>query len=163
MSAGAFGSPHVDADTSKLAPKFGAAVEDALAECHADPAGDLDVVVFEAGRSEELQEEYYARGRTVKPPETPVTNAQSALYSWHGFLLAVDVISRAHGWDPPPGWWERVAAIFKNHGCKWGGDWIQKDLPHFQWGLCKPSPSPLARQLLARGGVEAVWKVVGAS
>lgn len=92
-----------------------------------------------------------------------MTNAKSNLYSWHGYGLAVDVISEKHFWNPPPGWWDKVAVIFKKHGCKWGGDWKARDLPHFQWGRCKPSPSDRARQLLMEGGLERVWKEVGAA
>jgi peptidoglycan L-alanyl-D-glutamate endopeptidase CwlK len=144
---------------SKLAPLFRASVELAIAECN---AGGLDAFVYEAYRSLELQQIYYARGRTVVPPYKPVTNARSNLYSWHGFCLAVDVVSKAHGWDRPDDWWVAVAVIFKRHGCKWGGDWKQRDLPHHQWGRCKPSPSDLAREILATKGIEAVWVAVGA-
>jgi peptidoglycan L-alanyl-D-glutamate endopeptidase CwlK len=55
-----------------------------------------------------------------------------------------------------------VAQAFVASGCKWGGDWKQKDLPHFQWGKCKPSPSDAARQIIAAQGMEAVWKAVDA-
>ena len=160
MSAG----PVVDRDPAKLAPRFRAAVEAALADCHAD---GLDAYVYEAVRSRDLAVLYYARGRTVKPPERPVTNAPDETYSWHGYGLAVDVISRAHDWDRPTSWFADVAGHFKRHGCKWGGDWKQKDLrqkdlPHFQWGACKPSPSDEARRLLAEGGMPSVWRRVGA-
>jgi hypothetical protein len=146
-------------DLALLAPKFREAVERAVAECNAN---GLDAYVYEGYRSDELQAVYYARGRTVKPPHKPVTNARSNLYSWHGFSLAVDVISRSKGWDRPASWFADVAAIFKKHGCRWGGDWKQVDLPHFQFGKCKPSPSDRARELYAEGGVEAVWKAVEA-
>ena len=153
-------APKVQRDLTLLAPKFQTAVRDAIAECS---AAGLDAIVFETLRSAELQAEYYTRGRTKKPPERPVTNAKSSLYSWHGFGLAVDVISKEHGWSPKDGWWEKVAAIFKRHGCKWGGDWRQVDLPHFQWELCKPSPSDEARSILKDRGLEAVWRAVGAA
>lgn len=145
-----------------LAPRFRQAVEAAVAECR---SLGLRVYVFETYRSPELQREYFARGRTVKPPERPVTNAASNLYSWHGYGLAVDVIEETHGWSPPTGerWFERVAEVFKRHGLKWGGDWRARDLPHFQWGRCKPSPSDRARELLAEGGFERVWREVDAA
>lgn len=158
MSAGG-PAPKVDRDLGKLAPKFRAAVEAAIAECN---AAGLDAYVFEAYRSPELAAEYYARGRKKKPPQRPVTNAPDNLRSWHGYGLAVDVISREHAWAPKDGWWEQVAAIFKRHGLKWGGDWRQRDLPHFQHGKCKPSPSDRARELYDQGGAEAVWQAVGA-
>lgn len=156
MSAGL---PVVDHDVTKLAPAFQRAVEAALFDCAND---GLDAFVYEAMRSAELQALYYARGRTIRPPDKPVTNAQSHLYSWHAFGLAVDVVSRAHGWDRPYTWWAATAAHFGRHGCKWGGSWKQVDLPHHQFGACKPSPSDRARELLASGGLPAVWEACGA-
>lgn len=156
MSAGA---AVVDRDLGKLAPKFRAAAEAGLAACQAD---GIDAMVYEACRSEELQALYYARGRTIIPPTRPVTNARSALYSWHGYGLAVDVISREHGWDRPWTWWVAMAAHFERQGCRWGGAWKSPDPPHVQWGLCKPSPSDRARELLASGGLPAVWAAVHA-
>ncbi len=156
MSAGA---PVVDRDLGKLAPAFRLAVDAGLAACRAD---DLDVIVYEAMRSEELQALYYARGRTIIPPTRPVTNARSALYSWHSYGLSVDCISQAHGWDRPWTWWVAMAAHFERAGCKWGGAWTHPDPPHLQWHLCKPSPSDRARELLASGGLPAVWAAVRA-
>lgn len=167
----------------RLAPAFRKAVEAAVKECR---AAGLDAMVFEAYRSPELQLAYYRRGRTEKPPERPVTNAKSNLYSWHGYGLAVDVISESEGWFNPDGkpelkmlpdrdprraayvakgerWFADVATVFKRHGCKWGGDWESRDTPHMQWGRCKPTPSNRARELLAEGGFERVWREVGAA
>lgn len=160
MSAGAAG-PGPNSDLTLLAPKFRASVEAALAECL---AAGLDAFVFEGFRSQELQTLYYARGRTIIPPTRTVTNAPSNLLSWHGYCLAVDVISKAHLWSPPEGekWFAGVAEIFKRHDCKWGGDWKMADTPHFQWAACRPSPSDAARQLIHVQGVEAVWRAVGA-
>lgn len=160
MSAGQDqGAAHPDSDCGKLAPLFGRAVDAALLECR---LAGLDAYVFEAYRSQALQSAYYARGRSVVPPQHPVTNAPSNLYSWHGYGLAVDVISRAQRWSAPESWFAQVAAIFKKHGCSWGGDWTQRDLPHFQWGLCKPSPSELAREIMSTQGVRAVWQALRA-
>jgi peptidoglycan L-alanyl-D-glutamate endopeptidase CwlK len=155
------GSPEslVSRDMTLLAPRFTKAIEAALAECKSK---GLDAYVYEAYRSNELQAMYYARGRTVIPPEKPVTNAPNNLLSWHGYGLAVDVISRARRWDQPREWFEEVAEVLKRFEVKWGGDWTKPDLPHFQWGKCKPSPSDFARQLIGAEGMQAVWKVVGA-
>jgi hypothetical protein len=150
------------ADLALLAPAFRAAVAAAVADCNAEPRA-LDAMVYETYRANELQAVYYQRGRTVRPPETPVTNAMSNLYSWHGYGLAVDVIHRTKRWGAGDAWFRAVAEVFKRHGCKWGGDWRSPDMPHFQWGLCKPSPSDRARALMRTGGVVAVWEVVGAA
>lgn len=142
-----------------LAPRFRDAVVAALAECR---ELGLEVQVYETYRSAALQAQYWARGRTVKPPLRPVTNARDHLESWHGFGLAVDVIHARLGWGAGRGWYSRVAAVFARHGCVWGGAWQQADLPHFQWGRCRVSPSSRAREVYARGGMAAVWGEVGA-
>ncbi|HYG62226.1 MAG TPA: M15 family metallopeptidase [Thermoanaerobaculia bacterium] len=160
MSAGAGNTvPSVNRDLDLLAPKFRDQVVAAIQAC--EDAG-LDAYVYEGYRSQELQALYYARGRTIIPPTKPVTNASSNLYSWHGYGLAVDVISRSKLWDRPESWFAQVAAIFRQHDCRWGGEWKMRDLPHFQWGRCKPSPSDLARHLISTQGLEAVWRAVGA-
>lgn len=125
-------------------------------------ARGLDALVYEGYRSAELQAHYYARGRTIVPPYAPVTNARSHLESWHGFGLAVDVISRSRGWNAGEEWFGRVAEVFRAHGMRWGGEWVMKDLPHFQWGRCKASPSARAREVFRRDGLRGVWGVVGA-
>lgn len=163
MSAGGdFALPHdalVHDTLELLAPRFALAVEAALTDC--DAAG-LDAVLYETYRTDELQRIYFARGRTRCPPWSPVTNAETNLASWHGLGLAVDVIHRRQRWAAPREWFRAVAQHFKRHGCDWGGDWMHEDLPHFQWGRCKASPSDRARELYAKGGFTAVWKEVEA-
>lgn len=158
MSAG-YNEPTVCSDLSVLAPQFKAGVEAALKECNEK---GYDVIVFETQRSDALAHLYYERGRTTKPPEKPVTNAPTAEKTWHHYGLAVDVISKSDGWNKPYKWWRDVADIFNKHNCKSGIDWKMADLPHHQWYKCKPSPSQIAINLLKEGGVEAVWKAVGA-
>ena len=150
-------------DLGHLAPKFREAVEAALKECN--EVEGLDAIVYEGYRSQALQALYYARGRTVRPPNSTVTNAPTNRYSWHGYGLAVDVVHRVKFWNPGGGekWFAAVAQVFKRHNCSWGGDWKKPDTPHFQWGACKPSPSDDARKLLDSGGVQAVWVAVGAA
>lgn len=160
MSAGKVDSfVAVSRDPERLAPKFRAAVEAAISECNEQ---GIDAWVYEAYRSPELQALYFMRGRTIIPPHHTVTNASSNLYSWHGYGLAVDVISKKFGWNRPESWFAAVAQVFGKHGCRWGGEWRMKDLPHFQWGPCRPSPSDKARALLEDGGLDAVWDAVGA-
>lgn len=157
-------TPGVDRDLDHLAPRFKQAVLDALAECN-NAANNLDAWVYEAHRSQALQALYYARGRTVIPPTSPVTNAPTIANSWHGYGLAVDVVHRKLFWNPPGSleWFRKVAVIFKRHDCRWGGDWTKPDPPHFQWGACQPSPSSEAQSLLATRGEQAVWQAVGAA
>ena len=116
MSAGSAGVARANNSLDTLAPKFRAAVETAVADCNAK---GLDAIVYEAFRSQELQSLYYCRGRTVVPPHEIVTNAASNLFSWHGYGLAVDVISRSHEWDRPESWFAQVAEAFRAAGCRW--------------------------------------------
>ena len=160
MSAGNSSSAlRVHNDIAELAPLFREAVERAIAQCG---VRGLDAVVYEAYRTPELQAEYFSRGRSKRPPFTTVTNAPDNLYSWHGYGLAVDVISRSRQWNAPREWFAAVAEVFKANQCNWGGDWKQADLPHFQWHLCKASPSPEARRMISTQGVVAVWRAVRA-
>lgn len=149
----------IHASLGLLAPRFREAVENALAEC--DRLA-LNAVVYETYRTDALQKIYFARGRTVTPPEKPVTNARDNLSSWHGYGLAVDVIHRTREWDVPISWFRSVAKVFRAHDCDWGGEWKMQDLPHFQWAHMRRSPSQRARDLLASGGLEAVWREVRA-
>jgi hypothetical protein len=159
VSAGRTEPEKTTRDLTLLAPRFREAVERSLVECR---ALGLDVIVYETFRSQEVQAEYFARGRTIIPPSDTVTNAPSNLASWHGYGLAIDVISAARHWGPGPEWFENVAACFRANGCRWGGEWKRPDFPHFQWGLCKPSPSDRARELIMHGGPRAVWVAVSA-
>jgi hypothetical protein len=167
------GLDHIDTDAmvvsslDGLPPKMRSAVEAALKECNDER---LDAVVYESHRSDELQRIYWARGRRQTPdgkwevvdPDAVVTHAPSAEYGWHFFWLAVDVISASMRWDVPESWRSQVTAIFKRHGLDAGADWPHPDAPHYQWGECRTSPSDRARSLYAEGGLEAVWKAVGA-
>lgn len=147
----------------ELAPRMRVAVELALDDCR---RAGLDAAVNEALRTDELQRLYYLLGRPQLQGGVPgrvVTYARSALFSWHGYGLAIDVRSRSAGSDFTLDWITAVARIMKGHGLDWGGDWIRKDFPHFQWGTLKPAPSDRARSLLAEGGLERVWREVGAA
>ena len=160
----------VNADLSRLAPLFREAVEQALASCNDPnrPGGPLSAKVYEALRTQARQSWLYAQGRTRAG--AVVTNAPTSTTSWHGFGLAVDVVHTTGYWTPfgddaakNEKWFADVAAVFKATRCNWGGDWTHPDTPHMQWGKCPPSPTNSVRQLLASGGLPAVWKAVGAS
>ena len=153
----------VQRDLSALPPLFHTNIQSGLDECN---ASGLDAFVYEALRSDALERAYYELGRSVKPPDSPVTNADSALYSWHGFALATDIISKSKLWSAPRQWFEDVAAIMKRHGCDWGGDWLgsmSNDVDHFQFAGMPPSPTARHRQLYATGGLISVWQDVGAA
>jgi hypothetical protein len=157
-------------DTACLAPKFRAAVDDGIAAIRAE---GHDAVVFETCRTDELARIYFEQGTSKAP---------NARRTWHGYGLAVDIISGSKQWNiyphhvrrtrdgkriympGDPEFLECVTRVFKARGLKWGGDWTRfKDWPHWQWGRCKPSPSDVAVTLYRQGGVEPVWRAVGAS
>lgn len=168
-------------DLDRLAPRMKDRVVAALEDCVGQtvimslPSGRaveiaLDAMVYETERSDELQQIYYAQG---------TTNAKTARHGWHFFGLAVDVISREYEWFTgrsavrmfsdrkdrdfaAEAWFSAVAASFKGQGCDWGGDWRSPDMPHFQFGGLRASPSDRARALFDEGGREAVWLEVGA-
>lgn len=172
MSAGATsaypGEPPlvVHRELGLLAPGMRVAVAATVAECH---ARGLDAVVYETYRSRETAIVYWRRGRTQIPPHHVVTHAPNELYSWHGYGLACDIISKKKGWTPGDFWFGLMGEIAKRHGLKWGGDWVSPrgyptpDLPHVQWGRCRASPSDRARELIRTGGLNAVWREVGAA
>ncbi|MBB6448464.1 peptidoglycan L-alanyl-D-glutamate endopeptidase CwlK [Geomicrobium halophilum] len=106
----------------------------------ADEIG-ITVVITEGYRSVERQDELYDQGRTTSGDI--VTNAEGG-ESYHNYGLAIDfAIENSEGrviWDieydgngsGEPDWFE-VAAIGKELGFDWGGDWKgNRDYSHLQ-------------------------------
>lgn len=153
----------VQRDFGGLAPKFRKALLEALVECN---TSGLDAYAYETLRSDELQELYYARGRTDIDGEFPlgetVTNARTAQFGWHFFGLAADIISKSKGWKVSDTWRASVNIIMRGHGLACGSDWPHPDTPHVYWSKCRMSPSDEARRLYKQGGLPAVWQAVGA-
>ena len=147
--------PPIQNDIRLLAPLMGMAVGEALNRCHRE---GLDAIVYESRRSDALQAYYYQQGRTR--PGIIVTNAASAIYAWHYYGLAVDVISAKLQWRVTRAWRVRVTEIFEACGLDAGFRWRHPDEPHYQWGRLRSSPSDRARELLRTGGLVAVWREV---
>lgn len=149
-----------DRSLDSLAPKFRARVEDVL---HAMKLRGLDAIVAETLRTDERQEFLYGFGRDYDDGRGIVTHSRAAT-SWHRYGLACDIISQSAEWDARPQWWQALGEEARRCGLAWGGDWRMKDLPHVQFGPpMRQSPSPRAAELLAQGGMEAVWREVGAA
>ncbi len=145
-----------DRALTRLAPAMVAAIEAAEAACR---AARLPVLRFETFRSRARQEWLYAQGRAVTPPNKVVTNASSAVRSWHAYGLAVDFIHPRLHWDAGRPWWEDIAALITPHGLAWGGDWVTlPDVPHFQWAGCPIAPRAVDRADYERGQLDAVWR-----
>lgn len=139
-------------DTAYLAPGFRRKLHQIVAamEARGQPA-----VVFETLRLPALQRHYFASG---------VSKASDAWSSWHAYGLAADVIHAAKQWDAPESFWAALREEVHRVECAWGGDWASfVDRPHVQHGPgMRAAPSARARELVAQGGLFAVWAEVGA-
>jgi hypothetical protein len=98
-------------------------------------AEGFKVMVVQGLRTIEEQNALYAQGRTK--PGAIVTNAKGG-YSYHNYGLAFDFCMLKA--DGSLDWivgqkWLRIAAIAKELGFEWGGDWTGSliDNPHFQY------------------------------
>lgn len=152
----------VERSLDVCAPKFAAAVRAMMADLARDYP-ERSGFAFETLRTPERQEFLYQFGREYDDGRGIVTNAPDAFSSWHGYGLAVDVVEKdATPWDAPPSFWNAIGEAAERNGLTWGGRWRRPDLPHVQWGKCRISPSDRARALLAAGGLNAVWRAVGA-
>lgn len=145
---------------SVLAPRFRDAVQRMFVELR--KAG-FDPTIAESFRSPARQAYLYGFGRDYDDGRGIVTQARAGS-SWHEFGLAVDVISAKLGWDAPAEFWRALAVAARDEGLIAGAGFSHPDRPHVQWG--RPmllSPSPRALALREAGGIEAVWRVVGAA
>jgi len=119
--------------------------------------------VAETLRTDARQRYLYGFGRDYDDGRGIVTHSETALDTWHHYGLAADIIHKTKGWQAPAQWWQQLGAAAKAQGLVWGGDWTFRDYPHIQWGApMRRSPSPSAAKLLEAGGVDAVWRAVGA-
>lgn len=125
----------------------------------------FDPIVAESCRSDERQSWLFGMGRDYDDGRGIVTNAPTGLYSWHHYALAVDLTSKAHGDAAPARFWDAIGGACATHGLSWGGAWPRfPDRPHVQYGApMRQSPSSGAAELLATGGLAAVWQAVGAA
>ncbi len=144
-----------------LAPKFRVKVASMLADME---TRGLDPVVAESFRSDDRQAWLWGFGRDYDDGRGIVTNASTGVHSWHRYGLAVDVVSERDGWDAPGRFWNALGSAALRHQLAWGGLWLRfADKPHVQFGApMRQSPSSRAAELLAAGGLEAVWKEVQA-
>lgn len=104
-------------------------------------AKDIDIIITDGFRSSDEQDELHAQGRSAEG--NIVTQVQGG-GSYHNYGLAIDFALRDGDggvvWDierdandnGTSDWFE-VAAIGKELGFSWGGDWQQfKDYPHLE-------------------------------
>jgi peptidoglycan LD-endopeptidase CwlK len=126
----------------------------AISEMNADSKlkqlGASGVVVIETIRQLVTQMAYYARGRmdtddvrsmfyAAKLWELSDMEAKQkvtwTLKSKHIDGQAIDIAPIRNGrvwWGAPDAVWQRMGEIGKLNGLAWGGDWKNKDTPHFE-------------------------------
>lgn len=121
------------------------------------------VRIFETLRTAERQDWLFGMGRDYDDGRGVVTNARAAS-GWHPYGLAADIVEDdATPWQATTPFWRALGASAERHGLTWGGRWKALDLPHVQWGRCRPAPSKRAAELVAAGGLPALWREVGAA
>ncbi len=93
----------------------------------------LNVLITNTVRDKEYQEYLYAQGRTR--PGSIVTNSKTPTFHSDTAGLAFDFCKniKGHEYDDTA-FFKQVAAIAKEMGFSWGGDWKSfVDMPHIQW------------------------------
>lgn len=117
-------------DVSLLRPDVAANCRLWLERCK---AAGLNVLVTNTVRDRAYQEHLYAQGRTR--PGQIVTNSPVPTFHSDRAGLAFDFCEnvRGHEYDDES-FFRRAAAIAKEMGFSWGGDWESfPDMPHIQW------------------------------
>jgi peptidoglycan L-alanyl-D-glutamate endopeptidase CwlK len=124
-------------------------------------AENIEIRVTQGLRSWDVQNALYQQGRTT--PGHVVTHAPPG-HSWHNFGLAVDVAPFQAGlpdWNVSHPEWPRLVSIAEGLGLVSGSMWTplpECDWPHLQYvGRFPTTPDDEAREILAGGGVQAVW------
>ena len=116
-------------DIKLLHPKLRRIVPEILAKCK---AAGLPVLVTQTLRTQAEQDALYWQGRTM--PGKIVTNVRwpNGAHCWG---VAFDFCRNVRGreYDDADGFFEKVAAIAKPYGLRWGGDWTRfVDKPHLE-------------------------------
>lgn len=96
-------------------------------------AEGLNVLVTSTVRDKEYQAYLYEQGRTR--PGSIVTNSSVPTFHWDKAGLAFDFCKNVKGHEYDDlAFFNKAAAIAKNMGFSWGGDWKSfVDRPHIQW------------------------------
>lgn len=158
----------------QCAPKFAEKVANVLVKMKAK---GHDPYVFESTRTQDRVSYLYGFGRRYDDGRGVVTKCASVTDTWHGFGLAVDIISYSKEWDAPAQFWADLRVFATEEGLCSGDDWDRDnvpgendpdehfhDKPHIQWWCTgmHVRPSAHAAQLLREQGASAVWQEVHA-
>lgn len=113
-------------DISELLPFAQLACNTFLKECERE---GLKVRITETYRSQERQNELYAKGRTK-----PGNKVTWTLNSRHTSRRAWDICQNIKGreYDTSTGFFEKCGAVAAKLGITWGGRWKTPDRPHFE-------------------------------
>ncbi|MEE0944890.1 MAG: M15 family metallopeptidase [Clostridia bacterium] len=118
---------------SELTPKAQLACKTFLAECR---KLGLKVRITETYRSQQRQDELYAKGRTASGNIVTWTR-NSRHTSRRAWDICQDIKGREY--DTSDGFFEKCGAVAKELGIIWGGSWKIPDRPHFEidtlWSL----------------------------
>lgn len=154
--------PAVVTSALQLAPKFRTTLADVMITL---ATMGWHPTIRETLRSTERAAWLYGFGREYDDGRGIVTDAHNALKTWHHYGLAADLGDRRfESGSEPERFFVDLGTITRGKGLTWGGDFPSfLDKPHVQFGPpMRLSPSDEAATLLASGGVEAVWRAVGA-
>lgn len=92
-------------------------------------ATGIPLIITDAFRSVEQQNQDYAKGRTA--PGSIVTYAKGG-ESFHNYGLAFDVVPVVNGKATYTYDWNKIGLLGKSVGLEWGGDFPHPDRPHFE-------------------------------
>jgi hypothetical protein len=160
-------------DVDLLAPKFKTKIQRLLLNL---TERGHDPIIAETMRDDERQKFLHGFGRLYDDGRGVVTKASTSATTWHGFGLAVDIVSRKHGWNAPAAFWTALGEECRTLGLCWGNDWdmdgipVERDpdesfgdRPHVQWAPMRRYPSPAAKQIRDERGLEGLWRYVEAA
>lgn len=149
---------HVSLD--ELAPKFRAKILLVLAELR---ERGFDPFVFEALRSQDRQEWLHGFGRQWTDGRANGGTVTALMIGWHLYGTAVDIIDAKKGWDNAA-FFNALGEAGERQGLVWGGRWRSRDAPHLQLGSpMRSAPTQKSAQLVASGGLVALWRYLGAA
>ena len=115
---------------SKLDPSIQPLAKSLILECLKE---NIKIELTSGYRTLNEQSKLYNQGRTG---EGDIVTDSKPGYSFHNWGLGFDVAPLNEKgepyWPNDNALWDKIGSIGKRLGLKWGGDFTDKDLPHFQ-------------------------------
>ena len=124
-------------DIMDLHPDLQPLCREFLARTHAENIHTFLTCTYRSNKEQDIE---YAKGRTALG--NIVTNAKAG-QSKHNFTIDGEPASKAFDvairlddgsldWNTVHSCWHRIGEIGKELGLVWGGNWKQRDMPHFE-------------------------------